>query len=385
MIIKKGEQSMRFRQYRYKIILLFVIFTLCGCAKSELRVANFIRPPSKVVRFRDIQTILVQEPDLQFSGRLTTDLKQLYQHIIQENIAKTFGHMPWYQIHLICPNAQCESIPNQIEQNGYEWKNSVRTEKESLKQHQLFINGIIDQSIKNQSEINISATLSIVLLDPEGNEVYVRLLDNLKAKDIFKSKQSHWDKICMHRRLAQQLFQLAIVQLKDDIYPKKIKRLISINNDADIRGRYLLEANAFPEALAHIEASIKKKERAYIEQKNKILEKYQKLEKQALEKYSPDDDFREKRIEMAKEKEAEIDKARKCLSGDYKNYGTALEALGFIDEASTYYEKAIHANPMNYLAKLAFHRLVYFRKTSNKELELSREITEKSLRSYNAR
>lgn len=204
---------MRFRQYRYKIILLFVIFTLCGCAKSELRVANFIRPPSKVVRFRDIQTILVQEPDLQFSGRLTTDLKQLYQHIIQENIAKTFGHMPWYQIHLICPNAQCESIPNQIEQNGYEWKNSVRTEKESLKQHQLFINGIIDQSIKNQSEINISATLSIVLLDPEGNEVYVRPGSKVKkgqALIVLDDRQ-------FNSRLAQarQALQSAIAQKEE--------------------------------------------------------------------------------------------------------------------------------------------------------------------------
>jgi len=376
---------MRCRQYRCGIILLIMVFILCGCAKSKLRVANFIRPPSKVVRFRDIQTILVQEPDIQFSGRLTTDLKQLYQHMIQENIAQTFSHMPWYQIHLICPNAQCESIPYQIEQNGYEWENPVRTEKEYHKQHQLFINGMINQSIKNQSEINITATLSLVLLDHEGSEVYVRLLDNLRAKNMFKPDQSQWDKICMHRRLAKQLFQLAIVQLKDDIYPKKINRLISIHKDADIRGRYLLEANAFPEALAHIEASIKNKERAYIEQKNRILERYQKLEKQALAESSPDDDFREKRIAMAKEKESEIDNARKCLSGDYKNYGTALEALGFIDEASTYYEKAINANPMNYMAKLAFHRLVYFRKTSNKELELSREITEQSLRSYNER
>lgn len=376
---------MRCRQYQCEIILLISLFISCGCAKSQLDVANFIRPPSKVVRFRDIQTILVQQPDIQFSGCLTTDVKQLYQHMIQENIAKTFSHMPWYQIHLICPNAQCESIPNQIEINGYEWQNPVRTEKEYQKQHQLFINGMIHQSIKNQSQINVSATLSIVLLDHSGNEIYVRLLDNLTATDIFKPNHSHWDKICMHRRLAQQLFQIAIAQLKEDIYPRKVNRLISINHDADIRGRYLLEANAFPEALAHIAESIKKNERAYIEKKNKILEKYQKLEKKALAQSSPDDDFREKRIKMAKEKEAEIDNVRKCLSGDYKNYGTALEALGFIDEASTYYEKAINANPMNYLARLAFHRLVYFRKTSNKELDLSREITEQSLRSHHVR
>jgi len=358
------------------------MFMICGCEKSQLRIADFIRPPSKVVRFRDIQTILVQQPDITFSGKLSTDLKQLYQHFIQENIARTFSHMPWYQIHLICPNAQCESITNQIEQNGYEWNNPVTTEKEYQKKHQLFINGNIHKSKISQTEIQISATLSIVLLDHEGREVYVRLLDKLTAKDHLKPNQSHWDKICMHRRLAQALFQLAITQLMDDIYPKKFKRFIGIHHDADIRGRYLLEANAFPEALAHIKASIKKKERTFIDQKNKILGKYQKLEKKALEESLPDDDFREKRIKMAKEKEAEIDNVRKCLSGDYKNYGTALEALGFIDQAINYYEKAINADPMNYLARLAFHRLVYFRKTSNKELELSREINEQSLRSH---
>jgi tetratricopeptide (TPR) repeat protein len=347
-----------------------------------LRVANFIRPPSKVVRFRDIQTILVQQPDIQFSDRLSTDIKQLYQHLIQENIAKTFSHMPWYQIQLICPNAQCESITNQIEQNGYEWENPVRSEKEYQKQHRLFINGNVNQSIKNQSEIQLSAILSIVLLDYEGNEVYVRLLDQLTAKDHFKPNQSHWDKICMHRRLANQLFQRAVTQLQDDIYPKKIKRLISIHHDADIRGRYLIEANAFPEALAHIQVSMKNKERAYIQQKNRILQKYQKLEQSVFQNPSPDDDFREKRIEMAKKKEAEIDIARTSLSGDYKNYGTALEALGFIDQAVKYYEKAMNADPMNYMARLAFNRLVSFRKTTNKELELSREITEKSLGSH---
>jgi tetratricopeptide (TPR) repeat protein len=353
-----------------------------GCAKSQLRVATFIRPPSKVIRFRDIQTILVQQPDIQFSGSLSTDLKQLYQRHIQESIANTFSYMPWYQIHLICPNAQCELITNQIEQSGYEWVNPVVSEKEYQKQHQLYINGTIETSIHNQSEIHLSSTLSIVLLDHEGNEVYVRLLGNLTAKDHWTPNQSQWDQICMHRRLAQKLFQLAISHLIDDIYPKKSNQLISIHRNADIRGRYLLEANAFPEALAHIEASIRKKESAYIKQKNKILEKYQKREQKTLKHASPDIDFREQRIAMAKEKEAEIDNARKCLSGDYKNYGTALEALGFNDQAINYYEKAINADPNNYMAKLAFHRLVYFRKASNKELELSREITEQSLRSH---
>jgi len=378
----KGDYSMRSRQYQCLFIALIVLLSICGCAKSQLHVTHFIRPPSKVVRFRDIQTILVQQPDIQFSGKLSTDLKQLYQHIIQENIAKTFSHMPWYQIQLICPNAQCESITNQIEQNGYDWDNPVPTEMSYQKQHQLFINGNIYQSTKDQSEISVTATLSIVLLDHEGNEVYVRLLDKLNAKDRFITNQSHWDNICMHRRLAQKLFQIAITQLMDDIYPKKIKRLITIHNDADIRGRYLLEADAFPEALAHIEESINKKERTYIEKKNKILEKYEKLEKKAFARAFPDDDFREKRIEMAKEKETEIDSARKCLSGDYKNYGTALEALGFIDQAIEYYEKAIHADPLNYMARLAFNRVVYFRTTSSKELELSREISEQSLRSH---
>jgi len=373
---------MHSRRFQYLLISFILIVFMCGCAKSQLRIANFIRPPSKVIQFRDIQTIMVQEPDIQFSGRLSTDLKQLYQHLIQENIAKTFSHMPWYQIQLICPNAQCESITNQIEQHGYVWDNPVRSEKEYQKQHKLFINGNVTQSIKKKSEIQLSATLSIVLLDHEGNEIYVRLLDQLTAEDHFKPNQSHWDKICMHRRLAKTLFQRAITQLHDDIYPKKIKRFISIHHDADIRGRYLIEANAFPEALAHIEDSMKKKERAYIKQKNSIQQKYQKMEKMALQQRLADDDFREKRINLAKKKEAEIDIARKSLSGDYKNYGTALEALGFIDQAVKYYEKAMNADPMNYMARLAFHRLVSFRKTSNKELELSREITEQSSGSY---
>jgi tetratricopeptide (TPR) repeat protein len=341
-----------------------------------LRVATFIRPPSKVVQFRDIQSILVQQPDLQFSDKLSTDIKQLYQHLIQQNIVRTFSHSPWYRIHLICPNAQCESIPDQIEKNGYQWDNPVLTEKDHHKQHQLFINGNIQKSVINQSTIQMSATLSIVLLNHEGSEIYVRLLDQLTAQDQYKPNQSHWDKICMHRRLAQKIFQQAIAHLKDDIYPKNFKRLISIHNDGDIRGRYLLEANAFPEALAHIEASIKKKERAYIAEKNKILVKYQKLEKRVFQNDASDDDFREKRIEMAKEKEIEIDNARKSLSGDYKNFGTALEGLGFIDQAIAYYEKAVNADPKNYMAKIAFHRLVYFRKTSSKELELRKETAE---------
>jgi len=372
------------RQRQCIFVTLILLFIICGCPNSKLRVAKFIRPPSKLVQFRDIQSILVQQPDLQFSGRLSTDLKQLYQHLIQENIVRSFSHVPWYQIHLICPYAQCETITSQIEKNGYQWQNPVITEKEYHNQHQLFINGNIEKSIINQSTIQMSATLSIVLLNYEGQETYVRLLDQLTAQDHFHPNQSHWDNICMHRRLAQKLFERAVTQLMEDIYPKTFNRLISIHNNGDIRGRYLIEANAFPEALAHIEVSIKNRERAYIKKKNTILEKYQKLEKSLLKNDAHDDDFREKRIEMAKEKESKIDNARKDLSGDYKNYGTALEGLGFIDQAITYYEKAINADPTNLMAKLAFQRLVYFRKTSNKELELIKETTDQSLRSHDA-
>ncbi|ETR74565.1 MAG: hypothetical protein OMM_00147 [Candidatus Magnetoglobus multicellularis str. Araruama] len=380
LIIKpKGDQSMQLIHYQWKIVSLMIFLIVCGCSKSQLGVAYFIRPPSKVSQFRDIQRIQIQQPDIHFSNKLGVDLHQLYQQVIQINFARAFCQNPWYQIELA---SQKNTLSKTIEYKGYEWVNPIATSTNHEYSHKLYLNVGMIESKTSQSEIQIDATLSILLLDPQGKEVYIRLLEGLSTKETIRSNQSQWENMCMHYRLAKKLFQPAIKAVIDDIYPRKIKHVMSIHDNADIRGRYLLAAKAFPESLAHIAEAIKQKERIYVEQKNNILRQYQQLEKDLVtQSRSDNEDYREKRINLSKQKELEIDHARTKLSGDYNNYGTALEALGFIDQAITYYEKAINADPMNYMARLAFHRLVYFRKTSNKELELIRETTEQSLRS----
>ncbi|KPA12595.1 conserved hypothetical protein, secreted [Candidatus Magnetomorum sp. HK-1] len=363
------------------LIAVVSMFLLCSCAKSQLTVADFIRPPSQILRFRDIQTIHIQKPTITFSDKsMESHFVELYQQTIQESFAKGFSHKPWYQIRLSCFNEdKSDSFFEQISKKGFEWVNPVPSQIEASGQHLMFSNANIITSSEKDSGINMRASFSIVILDAKGKEVYVQLFHNLEANDL-KSTEGHMDKICMHQRLAKKLFQPAINKVVNEIYPKTIKQIISIHDNADIRGRFLLDAKAFPEALAHIKQSIKEKERLYIQQKNKILREYTQIEKQLKDRNTPDEDIREQRIELAKEKEKKIDRARKILSGDYNNYGTALEALGFVDQSIEYYEKAFMADPFNYMARLAFHRLIYFRKTNNQELELDRENIEQSLR-----
>ncbi|MBF0449446.1 MAG: hypothetical protein HQK75_01970 [Candidatus Magnetomorum sp.] len=359
-----------------------VLLIVCGCAKSQLTVADFIRPPSKILRFRDVHTIDIQKPSISRSDvTIENDCLPMYQQMIQDSFAKAFSHKPWYQIRQSNVNtSQSSPFSEQIQKSGFKWINPVSSEIDINGQHRLFSNITITQWEENDLEIQMQANLSIVILDAQGKEVYIQLFNNLSASERVHGKKTFTEQLCIHQRLAQKLFQPAVVKVVDEIYPRTIKQVMSIHDDSDIKGRLLLDAQAFPEALAHIEKSIKQKERTYIQQKNDIQRQYQQIEARLQNQTHSDEDIREKRIQLAKEKESKIDSARKFLSGDYKNYGTALEALGFIDEAVEYYEKAFTADPFNYMARLEFHRLIYFRKTSNKELELNQETIEQSLR-----
>jgi len=367
------------------LITVISMLLLCSCTKDkliQLSVADFIRPPSQILRFREIQTIHIQKPEISFSDNaIDHHLAEIYEQTIQESFAKSFSHKPWYQIRLSCFNEnKPDSFEKQISNKGFEWKNPVSTQIEASGQHLLFSNVNITTSSMNSSSISIKANLSIVILDAQGKEVYVKLFQDLKAKEKIKAKQSNIDKICMHQLLAKKIFKPAITKVVNEIYPKTVKQIMSINGNSNIKGKNLLNSHAFPEALAHIKQSIKEKERIYIKQKNKILREYKQIEMNLKNHDNNDENTREKRIELAKEKEKKIDRARKFLSGEYHNYGTALEALGFIDQSIEYYEKAFMADPLNYIARIAFHRLIYFRKTNNKELELNLENIEQSLR-----
>jgi tetratricopeptide (TPR) repeat protein len=356
--------------------IIFII--VCGCAKSQLTIAEFIRPPSKILRFRDIHTIHIQQPLITLTNvNLTKEALKMYEQTILDIFAHLLSHKPWYQIDLPhFSHDQSDGLSEQIQSNGFTWTNPVPLDCNNDRYHRLFSTVNMIEKEENDSEIYIKANMSIVMLDAQGKEIYVQLFKNLFAKGAMKGSTTFMEQLCLHKRLACQLFESAIEKIVEEICPKTIRQVMSIHDDSDIKGRFLLAGEAFPEALAHIKQSIKEKERMYIHQKNKISHTYKQMEDNLNTLKLSDEKIREKRIELAKEKESKIDQARKFLSGDYNNYGTALEGLGFFNEAISYYEKAFIADPFNYMARLAFHRLIYFRKTSNKELELNLETIE---------
>ena len=383
------DKGVFMKSYPFKCLIIAIsvmIILISGCAKSQLKVAEFIRPPSKILRFRDIHTIQIQQPSISISSSVSMDRQflKMYEKVIQDSFLHAFSHKPWYQIGQSCStDNHPDNLEKQIQKNGLKWINPVPSESENNRQHRLFSTINIIRKQESGTDISLTANMSIVILDAQDKEIYVQLFNNLLATVKKHEKNTFTEKLCIHHRLANQLFQPAVEKVVEAIYPRTIKQVMSIHDDSDMKCKLLLAAEGFPEALAHIKQSIKEKERIYIQEKNKILKKYQQIESNLETQNYSDEEIREKRIELAKEKESKIDQERKLLSGDYNNYGTALEALGFIDEAAMYYEKAFTADPFNYLARLAFHRLIYFRKTSNKELELNQETIELPLRRQN--
>jgi len=315
------------------VLLILVLFSGCT-TNSELTVANFYQPPSSILRYRDIHQMNIQVPEINISDVIDDRYQQLYQQTIQEMIVTSLMNQPWYPVSIMDSDSTATIAVNEkMNRNGYHWQKQVAW----VNHHKIFTSVKLLDYVKNQKKCQMKATLFIIILDPDDEDVYMKIFENLSASDHLTGNESDLEVLSLHRRLAHGLFHDAISEFAGDILPKSNQQVIHLHNKSDIRGRYLISASAFPEALVHLEASIQKKER----KKNRDSEQNQRL------------------------------------TGDYTNYGIALEAMGFLNQAMISYKKAIKVDPNNNLAKHAIQRLTHFQ-----SIPIQKRDT-KSLRSQN--
>jgi tetratricopeptide (TPR) repeat protein len=202
-----------------------------------------------------------------------------------------------------------------------------------------------------------TGTLSIQVTGSGGENLYSKKFSNLR----FEKKvggSGPIDALPTSFEIAGSLLNDQLRGFVRDISPHRVSRELIVNENGNKTAIVLMKATAFSEAENFLDSFLDQQEKRYETLKEGIDRKFDE-KKREVGKSSKSPAERVAALEKLKQvQDGQIRDAGRFLSPDYEYYAICLEALGEINEAVTFYRKAVERDPQNASAKKALENLV---------------------------
>ncbi len=149
--------------------------------------------------------------------------------------------------------------------------------------------------------------------------------------------------------IASALFDKAIDKVIKDISPHKEERTLFVNENGDTTAVVLMKATAFSEAYKRLCDVVETHDKVYAGEAGKIKRDFAERIQEAQDAAHKE--------QLQAERKAALTEAGLSRSPDYENMAIVCEAMGILDEALEFYERAAEADPANEHAAQSLARL----------------------------